>query len=393
MKVLEGIKVLDFGRFIAAPFCSALLADYGADVIRVDRVGGGEDRFIVPVTEQGEGALFLQVNRNKRSLTLDLDSPEGREIVRKLVLDADVVVANLPPRTLKSLGLDYESLCAIKPDIVLTASTAFGTDPSVSDRVAFDGIGQALSGSVHVAGTPDQPVKAMVPFVDFGTALACALGTVLALYERKQSGRGQEVSASLLRTALNFSSGTLIEEAVLALDRPATLNRAPNYAPSDIYRVKDGWIIAQVIGQAMFKRWCHLVGRPELFDDPTLADDLARGKRGEFISGVMSQWCAGLTREEALRQLEAVRIPASAVNSPRETLEDEVVKAAHAIEWMDYPGAPRPVPIFAPPVALSRTPPEIRQRPPLVGEHTDEILGGLGYSPEQIRALRERGIV
>lgn len=306
---------------------------------------------------------------------------------------ADVVVANLPPRTLASLGLDYESLRAIRPDIILTASTAFGTDPRVSDRVAFDGIGQALSGSVHTAGTPDQPIKAMVPFVDFGTALACALGTVLALYERKQSGLGQEVSASLLRTALNFSSGTLIEEALLKLDRPATLNRAPNYAPSDIFKVKDGWIIAQVIGQAMFKRWCRLVGRPELFDDPTLGDDLARGRRGEFISGIMSQWCAGLTRQEALGRLEAERIPASAVNSPRETLEDEVVQAAQAIEWIDYPGAPGPVPIMAPPVALSRTPPEIRKRPPQVGEHTDQILMEIGYSSEQIAGLRQRHVI
>src|ERR1700730_12966750 len=135
MKVLEGIKVLDFGRFIAGPFCSALLADYGAEVTRIDRVGGGEDRFIVPVTEHGEGALFLQVNRNKRSLTLDLDSIEGREIVRKLVADADVVIANRPPRTLKSLGLDYESLCSVKPDIILVAANAFGNSEAVRDRV------------------------------------------------------------------------------------------------------------------------------------------------------------------------------------------------------------------------------------------------------------------
>ena len=142
MKVLEGIKVLDFGRFIAGPFCAALLADYGAEVIRIDRVGGGEDRFIVPVTEHGEGALFLQVNRNKRSMTLDLDSEEGREIVRQLVKDADVVIANMPPRTLQNLGLDYESLCRIRPDVILTASTAFGTDEAVRDRVGFDGVDQ-----------------------------------------------------------------------------------------------------------------------------------------------------------------------------------------------------------------------------------------------------------
>ena len=235
MKVLEGIKVIDFGRFIAGPYCAALLADYGADVIRVDRVGGGEDRYVVPVTDQGDGALFLQVNRNKRSMTLDLDSAKGRLIVRELVKNADIVIANMPPRTLQNLGLDYESLAALNPSIILTASTAFGCATDVRDRVGFDGVGQALSGAVHMTGFPDQPVKSMVPYVDFGTALACAFGTILALYERQHSGKGQEVSASLLGTGLTIASGTLIEESLLQLNRQPILNRATSYAPSDIF--------------------------------------------------------------------------------------------------------------------------------------------------------------
>ena len=384
MKVLEGIKVLDFGRFIAGPYCAALLADYGAEVIRIDRVEGGEDRYIVPVTEGGEGAMFLQLNRNKRSLTLDLASPEGRDIVRKLVAGADVVVANMPPRTLKSLGLDYESLCAVRPDIILVAPNAFGTSEAVRDRVGFDGVGQALSGAVHIAGTPGQPHKAMVPVVDFATSFACALGTVLALYERKQSGKGQEVNASLLCTGLNMASGALIEEALLGLDRPATRNRASGYAPSDIFKARDGWFITQVIGPAMFRNWTRLVGRSELLDDPRFADDRLRGEHGEFLSGVMSDWCRDKTLGECLALLEKARIPAGRVNSPRQALQDETVQAADLIHWMDYPGAPRQVPIFATPVSLSRTPPEIRQRAPLNGEHTDEILAGIGLGAQEI---------
>lgn len=393
MKVLEGIKVLDFGRFIAGPFCSALLADYGAEVIRIDRVGGGEDRFIVPVTEQGEGALFLQVNRNKRSMTLDLDSPEGRDIVRRLLADADVVIANMPPRTLKSLGLDYDSLCAIKPDIILVAANAFGNSEAVRDRLGFDGVGQALSGAVHIAGTPQQPQKAMVPVVDFATAFSCALGTMLALYERQRSGKGQEVSASLLCTGLNMASGALIEEALLGLDREATLNRASSYAPSDIFKAKDGWFITQVIGAPMFKRWTRLMERPELLDDPRFADDKLRGEHGEYLSELMSAWCRDLSLAEALAQLEKARIPAAPVNSPRQALEDETIKAANLIQWMDYPGAPKKVPIFATPVSLSRTPPEIHTRPPLTGEHTDEILAGIGIDAQTIADLRLRSIV
>ncbi len=393
MKALEGIKVLDFGRFIAGPFCAALLGDYGAEVIRVERIGGGEDRFIVPVTEQGEGALFLQVNRNKRSMTLDLDSPEGREIVRKLVAQADVVIANMPPRTLQSLGLDYESLRQIRPDIILTASTAFGANAAVRDRVGFDGVGQALSGAVHIAGTPDQPQKSMVPVVDFSTAFCCAFGTMLALYERQRSGTGQEVSASLLSTGLNMASGALIEEALLGLDRQATLNRSPSYGPSDIFKTRDGWIITQVIGRPMFKRWTQLVGHPEWLDDPRFADDTLRGENGELLCECMSQWCKDLSQTEALALLEKARIPSSPINSPRQALQDETIKDAGAIQWIDYPGAPRPVPIVTAPVSLSRTPPEICQRPPLTGEHTDEILSEVGYDANAIAGLRARGVV
>jgi crotonobetainyl-CoA:carnitine CoA-transferase CaiB-like acyl-CoA transferase len=393
MKVLEGIKVVDFGRFIAGPYCAALLADFGAEVTRVDRVGGSEDRFVVPVTEQGEGALFLQVNRNKRSVTLEMDSDDGREIVRRLVRGADVVIVNMPPRAQEKLGLDYASLCRIKPDIILNSSTAFGTNEAVRDRVGFDGVGQALSGAVHMGGLPDQPMKAMVPVVDFGTAMACAMGTVLALYERQRSGLGQEVTASLLRTGLNYASGALIEEALLGLDRQAMLNRSPSYGPSDIFRCHDGWIIAQVIGQAMFARWSRLVGRPEFLDDPRFADDGLRGEHGALLSDCMAQWCSARPRDEALRRLEEARIPSGPVNSLRQALDDDMVRASHAIEWISYPGAAGPVPLVGSPVSLSRTPPVVSRRPPLAGEHSNEILAELGYGTAEIEQLRQRGVV
>ncbi|MCO5397865.1 CaiB/BaiF CoA transferase family protein [Ralstonia soli] len=392
-KVLEGIRVLDFGRFIAGPFCAALLADYGADVIRVDRVGGSEDRFVSPVTDAGEGAFFLQVNRNKRSITLDIDSPEGREVVRRLVKTADVVVANMPTKTLVNLGLDYPTLSAINPGIVLTASTAFGSHDEVSHRVGFDGVGQAMSGAVYMAGTPGNPTKAMVPVVDFSTALSCALGTVMALYERRTSGRGQCVEASLLQTALNLASGTLIEEAALAINRQATGNRSPTYGPSDIFKVADGWIIVQVIGQSLFKRWATLVGAPELLSDPRFSDDIRRGEHGEYLSRLMSKWCETRTREDALKALEAAKIPAGPIYSPREALDDATIQGSGAYVWMDYPGLPRQTPVIAPPARLSRTPPAIASRAPTAGEHTDEILAEAGYDQGQIQGMHDKGIV
>src|SRR5262249_10618481 len=158
---------------------------------------------------------------------------------------------------------------------------------------------------------------------------ACALGTMMALYERKTSGGGQEVGASLLRTALTYTSASLIEEAVLRVDRQATLNRAPHYGPSDMYRCKDGrWIICQVIGTGMFTRWARAIGKPELVDDERFGDDLARGRQGEYLSALMSEWCGQWSREEAIGRLEQARVPAGPVNSPREVLQDEAIRAA-----------------------------------------------------------------
>jgi crotonobetainyl-CoA:carnitine CoA-transferase CaiB-like acyl-CoA transferase len=184
-KVLSGVRVLDFGRYIAGPYCAALLADFGADVIRIEKRGGGEDRFQAPLTATQEGALFMQNNRNKRGMTLDPMKPAGREVVRRLVETADVVVANLPPKTLAAMKLDYESLSAVKPDIILTLITAYGRDGPYSDRVGFDGIGQVMSGSAYLTseGDGERPYRFQAPWVDFATALHCAYGTALALMD------------------------------------------------------------------------------------------------------------------------------------------------------------------------------------------------------------------
>ena len=247
--VLHGIRVLDFGRYIAGPYCAALLADLGADVVRIERREGGEDRWVAPVAADGAGALYLAMNRNKRGMTLDPAHPQGREIVQKLVATADVVVANLPPEVLRLLSLDLESLRRVKPDIILTTVTAFGAGGPWSDRHGFDGIGQLMSGAAYLTGTPEQPMRAAVAWVDFGTASVSAFGTLAALIARRETRRGQKVEAALLRTAVAFTNSALLEQQVIQVNRVATLNRGQTSAPSDVFRTKDGWIIAYAIRQ------------------------------------------------------------------------------------------------------------------------------------------------
>lgn len=398
--VLDGIRVLDFGRYIAGPFCAALLGDLGAEVIRIERREGGEDRGMVPVGAApanepmgGGGAMFIAMNRNKLGMTLNPAAPKGREIVRKLVATADVVVANLPPRVLRSLALDLDSLRAVKPDIILTTVTGFAAGGRLSHKHGFDGIGQAMSGAVYLSGTPEQPIMTKVPWVDFGTAFLSAFGTLAALIERGKTGRGQEVEGALLRTAIAISNAMLMEQAATGVDRVATVNRAFNNGPGDIYRCTDGWIVTTVIGPYMFDRWCEMVGEPDWTADPRFVDDQARADNGGAITARMTAWCAERSCEAALADLEKANIVAGQVYSPQQALDEPHIRDAGLLAEREFPGIPGTVPLAPTPIELSETPGSYRRRAPLVGEHTDDILARLGYSAAEIAALRADKVI
>jgi len=384
--VLTGVRVLDFGRYIAGPYCAALLADLGADVIRIERAGGGEDRWVAPVTDDGVGAMFVVMNRNKRAMTLDPACPEGRKIVEKLV-------ANLPPEVLRSLALDLESLRRVKPDIILTTVTAYGAGGPWSAKPGFDGIGQVMCGSSYLTGTPEQPLRAAVAWVDCGTASLAAFGTLAALMSRRQTGRGQKVEGALLRTAVAFNNPTLVEQQAIQVDRVATVNRGQTSAPSDLFRTRDGWILALAIGDPMFRRWAKLMGEDHWLTDQRFKDDIARGDNGEVISKRMAEWSAARTTAEALAELEAARIPSAPLYSPQQALDDAHIRAAGLLRDTDYPGVARGVPLAPTPVDLSETPGQFRRRAPILGEHTDEILTELGYQKAQIAELRTRNVI
>ena len=345
------------------------------------------------MTSDGQGALFLQVGRNKRSVTLNPMKPEGREIMNALIKTADVVVANLPPETRKQMGLDYETLRSIKEDIIVSTVTCFGSGGPFSDRVGFDGLAQAMSGAMHMTGPEGLPTRNATPYVDFCTGSLLGMATLAALRHRDLTGDGQELEGALLKTAMTIANATLIEQDQLQLHREASHNQGQTAAPSDTFETSDGLLLVSVIGNYQFARWAKLVGRPELADDPRFSDDEGRGNHRHEICGVMSDWCADKTTEDVLLALAELKIPGAPVLTPQQTLDHPHVEALGFLERVDYPTATKGVPISQFPVTMTESPGVIRRRAPELGEHTDEVLLELGYSSSTIAEFRSDRII
>jgi len=244
-----------------------------------------------------------------------------------------------------------------------------------------------------MTGTEEQPYRAQVAWVDFGTALHCAFGTMAALMAKQQTGKGQWVQGALLATAVTFSNALLIEQAVIRANRVPTGNRGQTSGPVDIFKTRDGWILCQVVGNPLFKRWAKLMGEEHWLTDARFEDDISRGDNGAVISERMGRWCGERTSAGALETLGKAMIPAGPVLEPQQTLDDPHIQAMGFFQPTEFPGAPRPAPIAKAPVWLSETPGSIRRRAPTLGEHTDRILGELGYDKKTIAALREKRVV
>lgn len=374
---LAGIRVLDFGRYIAGPYCAALLADYGADVIRIEKPQGSEDRYVMPVAENGDGAQFLQMNRNKRGIAYDPTSERGREITRRLVQTADIVIANLPERTLERMGLSWSELKAAKPEIILVTMTAYGTTGPWKDRVGFDSIGQAMCGAAYLSGTDEGPARTQVAWVDFSTAVHCAYGAVLALLQRRTTGVGQHVQGALLASALNATNAQIIEQALTTRNRPPLGSEAAGAAPIGFFQALDGWLVVHVVGQPIFNRLARLLRREEWLSDPRFATDLLRGDNREVILAEVRKWCEPRTRDEAIDLLSDAGVPSGPVLSPAETLLNEQVLDSGVFRFIQDDRVQGAIPVSRAPLSMSAYQPALRRAPDL-GCDTRDILREVG---------------
>lgn len=386
--LLNGIRVLDFGRYVAGPYCATLLGYLGAEVIRVEKASGGEDRFIAPFGDSGTGGLFMQTGCNKRSLALDFRHPKTKKVVQRLVKTADVIVVNLPPKALVRMGLDWDTVHELNPRAVLATQTAFGSEGPLADRGGFDGVAQAMSGAMFMTGTPGEPVKAAAPYADFSTAVMSALGVLAALMARRDTGVGQHVEANLLHTALAVFGSHLAEQGALGIDRQPTGNRVQTSGPSDLFATTDGHVLTHVVGNGLFKRCAALLGREDWVGAADLDSDQGRGNARDALCEAMAEWCAARDTATALDELQAAGIPSGPVMDLQQALDLEQVAALNMLKGMGFPGWSGTAPVVDLPLRFSEGEAGIERPPPALGADNAELLAELGFDEETIRTLQ-----
>ena len=391
---LDGIRVIDCSRVLAGPFCGMLLSDLGADVIKVEDTGSGDESRTWPPHKDGEAAAYLVINRNKRDIALDLKSAAGVEILKRLVADADVLIENFRTGTMESFGLGYDTLSALNPRLVYCSVSAFGRTGPRAEGAGYEALMQAFSGIMSITGEPDgAPVRAGVSFLDLTTGIFCAFGIANALLHRHRTGLGQRVDGSLLETAvtlLNYhAEGFLLTGAV-----PKALGSShPSLSPYRTFKCGDGqWVFIAGANDRFWQRLAPALGLPEMAADPRFATNIARVQNRRELEQALSDAIARFDREALLEALDKAGVPATPVNNVAQVMEDPQTAARQMIERVVHPRLGE-IPVVGTPIKFSRMRAGARTAAPLHGQHTDEVLAGCGYSTAEIASLRERKVV
>ncbi|WP_411833928.1 CaiB/BaiF CoA transferase family protein [Pseudoxanthomonas mexicana] len=399
---LAGVRVLDLSRVLAGPWCTQTLADLGADVIKVERPGSGDDTRgwgppFVGDDGQGDAAYFLCANRNKRSITVDLRHPDGQALVRRLALRCDVVVENFKPGDLARYGLDAASLRAADPRLIHCSITGYGQTGPYADRAGYDFAVQGLGGLMSVTGPADgepgaAPYKVGVAVADLFAGQNAVVAILAALRHRDATGQGQAIDIALLDSQIAMLAN-LASQHLVGGEVPRRLgNGHPSIVPYQVFEASDGPLIVAVGNDRQFARLCELLGCPELARDPRYASNAGRVRGRGALVPQLAQRLARRDRAHWLGALQAAGIPCGPVNDIGQALADPQVRARDMVTTLPHPRHPA-LPLVASPLKLSATPATCRRAPPLLGEHTDEVLRECGLDAQAIAALRRDGVV
>lgn len=390
---LSGLRVLDLSRFIAGPQCAMLLGDLGADVVKVERKGKGDDVRAIHPQVEGESIYFMVFNRNKRGLALDFRNEDAQQLVRDLAAEADILVENFRPGTMEQMGCGWDVLHALNPRLIMARISGYGQTGSMAGEPCFDGIAQANSGLMEITGPPDGPPIMSGSFVvDYSTALYAAVGVLAALERRHQTGEGQMVDASLMGSALSLLMTAIPEQRLLGRAMSRVGNRDRYSSPAQTFKAKDGrWVHLVAGNAALFPRLVRLMGRPELLEDPRFGDHAARMEHTPEIEAIVSAWIAERTADEAVAALSGAELPSAKIATIDEVVESAyVAEAGHIVDVPHAAIGTFPMQGLA--VRLSESETSIRRGAPVLGADTADVLADwLGRSDDQIEALRRCG--
>jgi len=386
---LSHIRVIDLSRVRAGPNCTKFFADFGADVIKVEQVDGRGD----PMADNRYSSDYVNSNRNKRGITLDLKKPEGIAILKRLVEKADVLVENFRPDVKHRLGIDYEAMAAVNPRLVYTSISAFGETGPYAHRPGFDLIAQGMGGLMWLTGYEGSgPLRVGISPADLSAGIFASMGTMIALLERERSGRGQWVKTSLLASQimlLDYQAMQWLMDKKIPKQRG---NDHPQIVPTGVYRSSDGYFTLSTVGNDSYLRLCKAIEAPALASDPRFATAELREKNRDAMNAAIDVATSKKTSAEWVEIINRAGVPAGPIYKLDEMFADPQVKLTGIAQPLDHPKLGT-VEIVGQPIAMSRTPAQFRRAPPELGEHTDEVMAEHGYSKAEIAALRRDKIV
>ena len=395
---LRGLKVFDLTRVLAGPTCVQMLADLGADVVKIERPGAGDDtRGFAPPFMPGtqESAYFVGVNRNKRSVTLDVATPEGQEIALALIAQSDILVENFKVGALAKYGLAYEQLRERFPGLIYCSITGFGQTGPYAPRPGYDALIQAMGGVMSLTGEPDGlPQKVGIPVADLFAGLYGCIGVLAALRHREATGQGQQVDIGMLDTHVAWLANQGMNYLATGENPPRLGNQHPNIVPYQVFPTADGFLVLSVGNDPTFKRFCENFGLEHLLADERFATNAARVANRQLVTDTLTPVMKGNTTAWWVERLEGLKIGCGPINTLREVFADPQVQARGMVMRMPHAATPEGVQVVANPVRLSETPADYRLPPPVLGQHTEEVLRDrLGLDAAKLEELRGKGVI
>jgi crotonobetainyl-CoA:carnitine CoA-transferase CaiB-like acyl-CoA transferase len=395
---LRGVKVFDLTRVLAGPTCVQMLGDLGADVIKIEKPGSGDDtRGFAPPFMPGtkESAYFVGANRNKRSVTLDIAKPEGQAIALKLIAGSDILVENFKVGALAKYGLGYEELHRKFPALIYCSITGFGQTGPYAERPGYDSLIQAMGGVMSLTGEPNgQPQKVGIPLADLFAGLYGCIGVLAALRHRDATGHGQQIDIGMLDTHAAWLANQGMNYLATGENPPRLGNQHPNIVPYQVFATSDGYVVLSIGNDPTFKRFCDSFGLAHLLADARFATNAARVENRALVTDTLTPVMKTKTTAEWVEKLEALKIGCGPINTLHEVFADPQMQSRGVVVHMDHAATSKGVEVIANPVRLSETPPDYRLPPPMLGQHTDEVLTErLGLSKAELEVLRRDGVI